>query len=146
MTETGRFRLTIRTPHEVTMQAEVGSLRVPTESGHVGLRARAEATVLAVEPGVVHAHLVAGDSGNEIFIGTAGGLLLCDGNTATLLTPLAVMGKDEQHIENQIIEQMERPNSELEARGTLTKLEGHILSELRREQRQGVTQRLEQPL
>jgi F0F1-type ATP synthase epsilon subunit len=145
MSETSRFLLTIRTPHEVTMQAEVCSLRVPTESGQVGLRACVEATVIAVEPGVVHAHRVAGKSANEIFVGTAGGLLMCDGNTATLLTPLAVTGEDQQHIEDQITEQMERPNSELEARATLSKLEGHILSELRREQRQGVSQRLEQP-
>jgi F0F1-type ATP synthase epsilon subunit len=146
MLETGGFQLIIRTPHEVILQTSVRSARVLTETGHVGLRPRTESTVLAVEAGVVSAYPDVEGPEIEIFIGTAGGLLTCDRNTATLLTPLAVVGDSERAIVAQIDDLMQRPNSELEARATLSKLEGHILSELRRDQMEGVAQRLEQPL
>jgi F0F1-type ATP synthase epsilon subunit len=129
--------LTIRTPHEIILQATVVSARVLTETGHVGLRARTEPTVIAVEPGIVHVHPAKGDLAAELFVGTAGGLLMCDHGTATLLTPLAVVGQNEQQIVDQINQRMQRPDSELEARATLSKLESHILGELRQEQRRG---------
>jgi F0F1-type ATP synthase epsilon subunit len=143
MTEASEFQLIIRTPHEVVLQTTVHSVRVLTETGHVGLRPRTESTVLAVEAGVVHVNRIAEGSSIESFIGTAGGLLMCDRNTTTLLTPLAVVGDDEKTIVERLDELLQRPNSELEARTALSKLEGHILRELRREQDEGVAQRLE---
>ena len=76
----------MRTPREVVLELDVSSIRVPTETGQVGVRPRAEPFVLAVEPGLV---LVRRDETYQ-FVGTAGGLLRCDGATASLLTPLAV--------------------------------------------------------
>lgn len=143
MVKTSEFQLIIRTPHEVILETSVRSARMPAETGHVGLRPRTESTVLAVEAGVVHANRVAKGSATEIFIGTAGGLLMYDRNTATLLTPLAVVGDNESIIVGQLDELIQRPNSELQARTALSKLEGHILSELRREQNEGVAQKLE---
>ncbi len=143
MVETRELQLIIRTPHEVILETSLRSVRVPTETGHVGLRPRTESTVLAVEAGVVHASGGAEGSAIEIFIGTAGGLLMCDRNTATLLTPLAVVGDNERIIVEQLDELMQRPSSELQARTALSKLEGHILSEIRREQNEGVAQKLE---
>jgi len=143
MVETSDLQLIIRTPHEVILETSVRSVRVPAETGHVGLRPRTESTVLAVEAGVVYAKRVAEGSASEIFIGTAGGLLMCDRNTATLLTPLAVVGDNERIIVEQLDDLIQQPNSELEARTALSKLEGHILRELHREQDEGVAQRLE---
>jgi hypothetical protein len=62
------------------------------------------------------------------------------------MTPLAVVGHDERQIVKQLEQVLQLPNSEMEARATLTRLEGHILSELRRDQRQRVAQRLEEPV
>ena len=144
MVETNPFQFIVRTPHEVALDSFVKSVRVLTETGHVGLRPRMEPTVLAVEAGVVHARLLAADPHPKMFIGTAGGLLMCDCNAATLLTPLAVVGENEDSIVRQIDDLMQQSTSEFEARATLSKLEGHILSELRREQKEGVAQKLEQ--
>lgn len=146
MTETSTFQLLVRTPHEVILDTSVRSVRVLTETGHVGLRPRAEPTVLAVEAGIVHVKPGADATSKELFVGTAGGMLMYDRGTATLLTPLAVAGDDERSIVDGIDELMRRPNSELEARATLTKLEGHILSELRRDQKEADAQRLGQPI
>ena len=143
MVKTSEFQLIIRTPHEVILETSVRSARVPAETGQVGLRPRTESTVLAVEAGVIHVSRIAAGSAIESFIGTAGGLLMCDRNTATLLTPLAVVGDSERAIEEQLDDLMHQPGSELEARAALSKLEGHILSELRREQNESVALRLE---
>ena len=43
-----RFR--VRTPQGITFEAALRSLRVPTDTGQVGLRPRAERTALGVEP------------------------------------------------------------------------------------------------
>ena len=126
-----RLHITVRTQHEVVFEADVISLRVPTASGQVGMRPRAEATVLAVETGLVLVHT--GD--RTRFIGTAGGLLTCDGVTATMLTPLAVVGDDEQAILKELERALQEPSEEIRARATLGKLEGEIVHELRREQR-----------
>ena len=126
-----RLHITIRTQHEVVFEADAISLRVPTASGQVGLRPRAEATLLAVETGLVLVQT--GDRAR--FIGTAGGLLSCDGVTATMLTPLAVVGDDEQAILQELERALQEPSEEIRARATLGKLEGEIVHELRREQR-----------
>ena len=49
----GTVRFVVCTPHEVVFDAEVRSVRVPTETGHVGIRPRMEALVLPVEAGLL---------------------------------------------------------------------------------------------
>jgi F0F1-type ATP synthase epsilon subunit len=123
-----RLKLMVRTPREVVLELDISSLRVPTESGQVGLRPRVEAQVLAVEPGLV---LVRQD-GSFRFIGTAGGLLRCDGEQANLLTPLAVVGTDEDDLLAVLEHALAQPNIELEVRAILNRLQSNILRELRR--------------
>ena len=119
----------VRTPFAVVLEQQVSALRVLTETGHVGLRPRAEATVLAVEPGLVLLR-----TGSRLqFVGTAGGLLHCDGVQATLLTPLAVVGDDTASVLTALERAMAVPSAEREARATLEKLEGSLLSELQRQ-------------
>jgi F0F1-type ATP synthase epsilon subunit len=126
-----RLHIIVRTQHEVVCEADATSLRVPTASGQVGLRPHAEATLLAVEAGLALVH-----TGDRVqYIGTAGGLLSWDGVTATLLTPLAVVGDDEQTMLAELEHALAEPGEEIQARATLGKLEGAIVHELRREQR-----------
>lgn len=126
MTERG-LKLIVQTPREAVLELDASSLRVPTESGQVGVRPRVEALVLAVEPGLV---LVRQDDSFR-FIGTAGGLLRCDGERASLLTPLAVAGTDEDYILAALERALAQPNIELEARAMLNRLQSSILRELR---------------
>lgn len=121
------LKLIVRTPREAVLEQIVSSIRVPTESGDVGLRPRMEPLVLAVEPGL--ALVRRGDTFE--FVGTAGGLLRCDGTTATLLTPLAVAGDDEDSVVDAIEDALAQPSVELEARATLGRLQNSILHELR---------------
>jgi F0F1-type ATP synthase epsilon subunit len=121
------LRLIVRTPREVVLDASASSLRVPAETGQVGLRPKAEPLVLTVEPGLV---LVRGPAGLQ-FLGTAGGLLRCDGITATLLTPLAVVGDSQQQVLERLDAALAQPNEELEARATLGRLQRSLLRELR---------------
>jgi len=126
------LKLIVRTPREVVREVGVSSIRVPTETGQVGVRRRAEPLVLAVEAGLV---LVRRDDSYE-FIGTAGGLLRCDGSTASLLTPLAVAGEDEETVVEALEEALAHPTAEMEARATLSRLQSSILHELREGQRE----------
>ena len=83
----------IRTPQDIVLECDVASVRVPTETGQVGLRPHSEPTVLAVEPGLI----VVRQDDLIRFAGTAGGLLHCDGAVAHLLTPVAVIGDCTDH-------------------------------------------------
>lgn len=123
------LRLIVRTPHDVVFDGEVVSVRVPTESGQVGLRSRMEPVVLAIETGLV----LLRTPGGTKFLGTAGGLLSCDGAEASLLTPLGVVGDDVASIREALDRALAEPRSELTVRAALDKLEGRILTELRRE-------------
>jgi F0F1-type ATP synthase epsilon subunit len=127
-----RLHIIIRTQHEVVFETDATSLRVPTASGQVGLRPRTEATLLAVEAGLMLVHT----EGSTRFIGTVGGLLSCDGTTATLLTPLAVTGADAPTMLHALEGALQEPSEEMQARTTLGKLEGEIVHELRREWRE----------
>ena len=125
-----RFQFMVRTPHEVALFLDnVRSVRVPAESGHVGLRPDVEPSVIAVEAGLVLAHTV---EGHTVFVGTAGGLLLCDRVQVLLLTPLAVAGNDRDAIVSQLQAAISEPNEEMRARAMLGKLEEEILGEMRR--------------
>lgn len=124
------LKFLVLTPHAVVIDVAARSVRVLTETGHVGLRPNAEPSLLAVESGIANVRTEA----DETFVGTAGGLLTVDGETATLLTPLAVCGNDEQQIADELDLLLQEPGNELEARAALSRLEGRILSELRHEQ------------
>jgi F0F1-type ATP synthase epsilon subunit len=122
------FRFIVRTPHDTVLDTTARSVRVLTASGHVGLRPHLEPMVLPIETGLV---LVRGDTG-VTFVGSAGGVLASDGREATLFTPLGVAGSDPVAIQRALSDALAMPDSELAVRTRLGKLEGRILTELRR--------------
>jgi len=122
------LRLVVRTPQGGVFDERVTSLRVPTDTGQVGLRPRAEAAALVVEPGLALAASTAGFR----FVATAGGLLRCDGKEAVLLTPLAVIGESAGAVRAELEEALGTPSPDLALRAALQRLETGILQELRR--------------
>jgi len=116
----------IRTPRETVVEEDVDSLRVPTQSGQVGLRPRCEPSVLAVEAGLI----LLRSTGGIRYVGTAGGLLHTSGDSASLLTPLAVAGDDVESVSRQLDALLSAPSEEMEVRRTLGRLETRILQEL----------------
>jgi len=123
------LRVMIRTPRETVVDQNVSSMRVSTQSGQVGLRPRGEPNVLAIEAGLIVLRL---ENGMK-YVGTAGGLLHADGESASLLTPLAVVGDDVESVSQELETLLSTPNEEMEVRQMLGRLEGRILSELRQE-------------
>jgi len=122
------LRLRVRTPRGSAFDQAVRSLRVPSDTGQVGLRPRSETTALVVEPGLALA-----DTGTELrFVATAGGLLRCDGSEAVLLTPLAVVGDSAERVGAELERELGTPGLDRELRGILERLETGILQELRR--------------
>lgn len=118
----------IRTPQEIVLESDVSSVRVPTETGQVGLRSHCEATVLAVEPGLI----VVRQDDRTRFVGTAGGLLHCDKTMVSLLTPVAVVGDDLTTCLEKLDQELAVPSTERETRTLLGRLEKNILQELQR--------------
>lgn len=121
------LQFVIRTPRQRVLQTNVTSLRVPTNSGQVGLRPRSEPTVLPVEAGLIVMRLDAG----MMYAGTAGGLLHIDGVSASLLTPLAVVGEDIETVSRELEAMLSAPSEEREVRRSLGRLETRILQELK---------------
>lgn len=121
------LKVTIRTPLETIFEGEVYSLRVPTHTGQVGLRPRAEPSVLAVEAGLI----VLKSESETKYAGTAGGLLHTNGQSASLLTPLAVVGSNVDSVSQQLETLLSAPSEEMEVRRTLDRLETRILQEMR---------------
>lgn len=122
------LEVVVRTPREVVAELAARSLRVPSDTGQVGLRPRYEPTLLAVEPGLVLAWTTDGVR----FLATAGGLLRCDGQRATLLTPLAVVGADAEDVRARLEEALASPRADLELRRAIERLETGILRQLRK--------------
>ncbi len=121
------LQLTIRTPRETILDESVTSLRLPTQTGQVGLRRGAESTVLAVEAGLIILKF-----GERLrYVGTIGGVLHTSGDTASLLTPMAVVGDNIDSVTQQLEAMLTEPNEEMEVRRTLGRLETRILKELR---------------
>jgi F0F1-type ATP synthase epsilon subunit len=120
--------LRVRTPQGIAFEAPVRSLRVPTDTGLVGLRPRAERAALGIEPGLVLAH----GAGGLHFVATAGGLLRCDGREAVLLTPLAVAGSSAPAVRAELEAALRGASADLELRRVLQRLETGLLHELRR--------------
>ena len=127
-----RLRLSVRTPEALVLDAPIRSLRVPTDTGQVGLRPRAEPAALCVEPGLA---LVTSDAGLR-FLATAGGLLRCDGQTVTILTPIAVVGASAAEVGAALEHALGAPTPDLELRRALERLETGLLRELRRDARE----------
>jgi F0F1-type ATP synthase epsilon subunit len=122
------LRLIVRTPQCGVFDEPVTSLRVPTDTGQVGLRPRSEEAALVVEPGLTLARCADGLR----FVATAGGLLRCDGKKAVLLTPLAVTGDSAEVVHAELSRALAEPGPDLELRSVLQHLETGILRELRR--------------
>jgi F0F1-type ATP synthase epsilon subunit len=127
------LHLIVRTPRALIAELDVVSLRVPVDTGEVGLRPRGEATVLAVEPGLV----LARTASVLRFLGTAGGLLRSDGRRAVLLTPLAVLGGEGPGVLEALAAALATPDPEIDLRRAIERLEAGILQELRRPARKG---------
>ena len=122
------LRFIVRTPHEVAFDASITSVRLLTETGQVGIRGRMEPIVMPVEAGL----LVVRARGDVTFVGSAGGVLASDGRQATLFTPLAVVGNEAAAVQQAIDRALADPDSEMVVRTTFGKLEGRILTQLRR--------------
>jgi F0F1-type ATP synthase epsilon subunit len=123
----GGLHVVVRTPREVVADLEVHSLRVSTDTGQVGIRPRAEATVTAIEPGLVLAHTAE----RVHFIGTAGGLLRAEAFEAVLLTPVAVLGDDAAAVAAAVDAALAGPDPERELRQAIERLETGLLREIR---------------
>jgi len=121
------LRLVARTPQGVALDERVSSLRVPTDTGQVGLRPRSEPAALVVEPGLV---LAASGEGLR-FVATVGGLLRCDGEEAVLLTPLAVVGDSAEAVRAELAQALGARSLDRELRAVLQRLETGILQEIR---------------
>lgn len=126
-----RLLLTVRTPHEVVLRTGIDSLRVPTESGLVGLRPRAEGSLLVVEPGLV----LAREGTGVRFIATAGGLLVHRNKECELFTPMAVMGSGADEVLRALDRLLAEPTEEMNTRRQLSRLEQRVLETLRGRQR-----------
>ena len=123
------LKVTIRTPGDTVFESEVLSMRVPTHTGQVGFRPAAEPAALAIEAGLV---VLKTKSGTK-YAGTAGGLLHNNGQAASLLTPLAVVGNDVDSVSQKLDSLLAAPSEEMEVRRTLSGLEKRILQELQQE-------------
>ncbi len=120
------LHLVIRTPRAVIVDTDVAALRIPTQTGQVGLRPRGEPSVLAIEAGLIVLRL----PNRMRYAGTAGGLLHTDRKSASLLTPLAVVGDDLASVSQQLDALLSTPSEEMDVRGKLGRLETRILQEL----------------
>lgn len=123
---TRTLRFVVRTPHDVVFDAPVRSLRVLTETGHVGVRPRMEPLVLPVEAGLALAHT----DDHFVYVGSAGGLLSSDGEQVTLFTPLGVVGADPAAVRTALDQALSSPGADFAVRTRLGRLEGRIVAEL----------------
>ena len=120
------LKLIVRTPREVVVETDARSIRVLTETGHVGLRPKMESVILTVEAGLALVHR----ENSFLFLGTAGGLLKCDGTVATLLTPLAVAAENQESVMRELQKQLSEPKAELAVRTTINNIQSSILTEI----------------
>lgn len=123
-----RLVLIVRTPRGEVLRRRVRALRVPTETGSVGVLPRAERTALVVESGLVVAR---GDHA-VVLIGTAGGILRIEGDEAVLLSPLAVAGEDAAEVRERVEALTSVTSAETELRRRIETLERGLIAESRR--------------
>jgi F0F1-type ATP synthase epsilon subunit len=127
------LQVIIRTPRREVVRTTVRSMRVLSDTGQVGLRPRMEPVILAVEPGLAILHT----ADTSLFVGTAGGLVRCDGLMALLLTPLAVAAEDEQAVIVALTQRLDQPSAEMEVRNMINNIQSNILNELKEDRRSG---------
>jgi F0F1-type ATP synthase epsilon subunit len=130
---TPELTLRVRTPRGIAFEASVRSLRVPTDSGQVGLRPRSEAASLGVVPGII----LVREIDAERYLASAGGLLRCDGREALLLTPVAVAAESAAAVRDALDAALSGARADLEVRRLLERLEHGIVQQLRRANRDG---------
>lgn len=119
------LQLRVLTPHACVFARTVTSLRFPTESGQVGVRARREPFASVVEPGL----WVLQEGGRVSFGATAGGFLRHVNGTTEVFTPFAVFGATTAAVMDALASRMAAPDSELSVRRRLIELEQRILRE-----------------
>jgi F0F1-type ATP synthase epsilon subunit len=123
-----QIHLVIRTPREVVFNENVRGIRIPTETGQVGIRPAAEPMLLVVEPGLI----VIRKGDGERFAASAGGLFESGCQCCVLYTPFAVTGKQDTDVLAALDRAISTPHSELAARRRLGELEQRIVREIRR--------------
>lgn len=121
-----QIRAVVRTPTAVLFDGGVHSVRLPTPTGQVGVRARAEAWVTALSPGLV---LLQRHDG-VVYAGTAGGLARNDGQTLALFSPFAAVGAAADVLAALAAARADE-EGELAALRNLSELEQRITAELR---------------
>ena len=121
----------VRTPHAVVVEGDFASVRAPTLSGQVGLRAGAEPAVLVLEAGV----LLLRRGAALRFVATAGGVLRSERAAIEVFTPLAIVGADAASVRTKLDQALAVPSEERELRRELQRLETDILRELRGRER-----------
>lgn len=121
------LHLLIRTPHEIVFDETIVSARLPTPTGQVGLRPRAEPLLLAIEPGLVLLRF----EGGTHFAATAGGLFESDREKAVLYTPFGVTGDDAERVLDALEQALATPGGDVQLRRRLGELEEHIVREVR---------------
>jgi F0F1-type ATP synthase epsilon subunit len=131
---TNSLKLIVRTPQAIVVETEARAIRVLTETGHVGLRPKMEPVILTAEPGLALVHR----EDSCLFVGTAGGLLKCEGAVATLLTPLAVAAEDQGSVMQELQQQLSEPQAELDVRTTIDTIQLSILNEISDDRRRRV--------
>ncbi len=120
------LQFSIVTPHGTVFHGPTSSVRVPTETGLVGIRPRTEPMAVAVEAGLVLIHAADG----ERFAATAGGLLRADRDQCQLFTPYAAVGATEAEMEAILQTLLVSPPEEVLARRRLEELEERVVQEL----------------
>ncbi|MGR8918781.1 MAG: hypothetical protein ACU85V_04110 [Gammaproteobacteria bacterium] len=122
------FHLLVLTPRAPVFDGDVHGLRIPTETGQVGIHPRAEPMLLVVEPGLLILHTAAGAH----FAATAGGLLESDRERCVIYTPFAVASEHDSAVIAELDRALSTPDGELAARRRLGELEHRIMREIRR--------------
>jgi F0F1-type ATP synthase epsilon subunit len=123
----GKILAVIQTPNQIVFEAPVSAMRVPTQTGQVGIRVGMEPLVLIVEPGLVSLR----DAEKTSFVGTSGGLLDAARDVVRFLSPVAIVGSSPEAVLDELNAQLGMPDSELMARRRLGELEARIIEELK---------------
>lgn len=122
------LRLVVRTPQQCVLDRALVSVRVPTESGQLGLRARGEALVSVVEPGLI---VLRTAEATRHYVASSGGPLRMLGSRCELYTAFAVSGARDDELLRALDRALTAPDSELATRRRIEQLEQQILREAR---------------
>ena len=121
------LRFVARTPHAEVLRRDLGGLRVPTETGWVGILPHTEGSVLVVEPGLV----LMRQGELTSFAGTAGGILRVEREGVTLLAPIVVSGESVAVVQAALDEVSTQASQEMELRRRIDHLERALMAQSR---------------